>query len=207
VADARDDGLRKPIKPAVFVPYTLRMAMWTQILVRTQVPPLAVLNRVRAEVKAVDADQQVFGQTHDLEQWIRDESEYGYGRLVAALFTAFSILGLVLAAIGLFSVVSYGVAQRTNEFGIRMALGATRGHVLQLVLGSIVRSVGGGLALGLVLSLFSKDLLSKWAEGSTANPLAFAAVTILLMATSAAAAMLPARRASAVDPMDALRYE
>ena len=207
VGDARDDGLRKPIKPAVFVPFTMHMSMWTQILVRTHIPPLAVLNRVRAEVKAVDADQQVFGQTHDLDQWIRDESEYAYGRLVAALFSGFSILGLALAAIGLFSVVSYGVAQRTNEFGIRMALGATRGHVLQLVLHSIARSVGGGMAAGLVLSILAKDLLSKWAEGSTANPLAFAAVTLLLLLTSASAALLPARRASSVDPMDALRYE
>lgn len=207
VGDARDDGLRKPIKPAVFVPYTMHMEMWTQILVRTQVPPLAVLNRVRAEVKAVDADQQVFGETRDLEQWIQRENEYAYGRLVAALFSGFSLLGLALAAIGLFSVVSYAVAQRTNEFGIRMALGATRGQVLKLVLGSIVRSVAGGLACGLVLSLISKDILSKWAEGSAANPMAFAAVTLLLVLTSASAALLPARRASSVDPMDALRYE
>jgi ABC-type antimicrobial peptide transport system permease subunit len=120
---------------------------------------------------------------------------------------ALSILGLALADIGLFSVVSYGVAQRTNEFGIRMALGATRGHVLQLVLGSIARSVGGGLACGLLLSLISKGFLSKWAEGSAANPMAFAAVTLLLVLTSASAALLPARRASSVAPMDALRYE
>jgi ABC-type antimicrobial peptide transport system permease subunit len=181
--------------------------MWTQILVRTQGSPLSLLNRVRAEVKSGDADHPVFGQTHDLEQWIRDESEYAYGRLVAAIFSGFSILGLALAAIGLFSVVSYGVAQRTNEFGIRMALGATRGHVLQLVFGSIARSVIGGLACGVLLSLVSKDLLSKWAEGSATNPMAFAAVTLLLVLTSASAALLPARRASSVDPMDALRYE
>ncbi len=91
---------------------------------------------MRAEVKAVDPDQQVFGQTRDLEQWIQREDEYAYGRLVAALFSGFSIVALALAAIGLFSVVSYSVAQRTNEFGIRMALGATRGHVLRLVFGS-----------------------------------------------------------------------
>src|SRR5579864_1243075 len=207
VADARDDGLRKPVKPAVFVPFTMYMRMWTQILVRTQAAPLAILNRVRAEVKAVDPEQQVFGETRDLEQWIQQENEYAYGRLVAALFSAFSILGLALAAIGLFSVVSYSVAQRTNEFGLRMALGATRGQVLQLVLGSIARSVAGGLACGLVLSLVSKDLLAKWAEGSATDPLAFAAVTFLLILTSASAAILPARRASSVDPMDALRYE
>jgi len=207
VGDARDDGLRKPIKPAVYVPYTLRMQMWTQILVRTHVPPLAVLNRVRAAVKAVDPDQQVFGQTRDLEQWIQREDDYAYGRLVAALFSGFSFLGLVLAAIGLFSVVSYGVAQRTNEFGIRIALGATRRHVLQLVAGSMLRSVGGGLACGLALSFMSKGLLSRWAEGSVTSPVAFAAVTLLLMLTCAMAALFPARRASSVAPMDALRYE
>jgi putative ABC transport system permease protein len=207
VGDARDDGLRKPVKPAVFVPFTTVMRMWTQILVRTRVPPLAVLNRVRAEVKAVDPDQQVFGETRDLDQWIQREDEYAYGRLVAALFSGFSLLGLALAAIGLFSVVSYGVAQRTNEFGIRLALGASRGDVLQLVFRSIARSVVAGLACGLLLSLLSKDLLAKWAEGSAFNPIAFAAVTLLLVLTSASAAFLPARHASSVDPMNALRYE
>ncbi|MCU1273030.1 MAG: hypothetical protein JWO48_461 [Bryobacterales bacterium] len=207
VADARDDGLRKPVKSAVFVPFTLHMRMWTQILVRTHAAPLTVLNRVRAEVKAVDPDQQVFGQTRDLEQWIQNQDEYAYGRLVAALFSGFSLLALALAAIGLFSVVSYGVAQRTNEFGIRMALGATRGQVLQLVFTSSARNVIGGLACGVLLSLMLSGVLSKWAEGSAHNPLVFAGVTLLLVLTSALADLIPARRASSVDPMDALRYE
>src|ERR1041385_3539768 len=206
-ADARDDGLRKPVKAAIYVPYTLQMRMWTQILVRTRAAPLSVLNRVRAEVKAVDPDQQVFGQTRDLEQWIQRLDEYAYGRLVAALFSAFSLLALALAAIGLFSVVSYGVAQRTNEFGIRMSLGATRGQVLQLVFTSSARNVFGGVACGLLLSFMLSGVLSKWAEGSSHNPLVFAAVTMLLVLTAALAALIPARRASSVDPMDALRYE
>lgn len=207
VADARDDGLRKPVKPAVFVPFTLHLRMWTQILVRTHAAPLSALNHVRAEVKAVDPDQQVFGQTRDLEQWIQNQDEYAYGRLVAALFSGFSLLALALAAIGLFSVVSYGVGQRTNEFGIRMALGATRGQVLQLVFASSARTVIGGLICGLLFSFMLSGMLSKWAEGSAHNPLVFAAVTLLLVLTSAFAAFIPARRASSVDPMDALRYE
>jgi putative ABC transport system permease protein len=207
VADARDDGLRKPVKAAAYVPYSLQMRMYTQILIRTRTAPLAVLNHVRAAVKAVDPDQQVFGQTRDLQRWIENEDEYAYGRLVAALFTGFSLLALALAAIGLFSVVSYGVAERTNEFGIRMALGATRGQVLRLVLISTARNVIGGLLAGLMLSLMLSGVLSRWAEGSTHNPVVFAAVTLLLVATSALAAFIPARRASAADPMDALRYE
>jgi len=207
VADARDDGLRKPIKPAVFLPYTLQMRVWTQILVRSRTAPLALLNRVRAQVKAVDPDQQVFGQTRDLEQWIERQDEYAYGRLVTALFSAFSLLALALAAIGLFSVVSYVVAQRTNEFGIRMALGATRAQVLRLVFTTTLRKVAGGLACGLLLSLMFKGILSKFAEGSSYNPLVFGAVILLLILTSALAALIPARRASSVEPMDALRYE
>jgi predicted permease len=207
VADARNDGLRKPTKPAVFLPFTLQMRMWTQILVRTRAAPLSILNRVRAEVKAVDADQQVFGQTRDLDEWIQNQDEYAYGRLVAALFGEVSLLALALAALGLFSVVSYGVAQRTNEFGLRMALGATRGQVLRLVLTSSARNVIAGLAGGFLLSLLFSSVLAKWAEGSEHNPRIVAAVTMLLVVTSAVAALIPARRASSVDPMHALRYE
>jgi len=207
VADARDDGLRKPVKPAVYLPYTLQMRVWTQILVRTRTAPLALLNRIRAQVKAVDPDQQVFGQTRDLEQWIERQDEYAYGRLVAALFSAFSLVALALAAIGLFSVVSYVVAQRTNEFGIRMALGASRAQVIQLVLRTTASKVAVGLACGLLLSLMLKGILSKFAEGSSYDPLFVGGVMLLLVLTAALAAFIPARRASSVEPMNALRYE
>ena len=207
VADARDDGLRKPVKPAIFLPFSLRMGMWTQILVKTRIAPLTVLNRVRAEVKAIDPDQQVFGKTRSLEQWIEREDDYAYGRLVAALFSGFSLLALVLAAVGLFSVVSYSIVQRTNEFGIRMALGAMRGQVLKLVIASIARNVIGGITGGLLLSLGLSRFMSKWVDGSAHTPLFFTAVTLLLVLTSALAAFIPALRASSIDPMEALRYE
>jgi predicted permease len=207
VADARDDGLRNAVKPAVFVPYSVRMVMFTQVLVRTRNAPLANLNRIRAAVKAVDPEQQVFGRTQDLEQWVQSTDEYSFGRLVAALFTGFAMLALALAAIGLFSVVSYGVAQRTNEFGIRMALGATPVGVVRLVLVSTAWEVGAGLGGGALLTLFLNGALKKWAEGSSQSPLLFAGAILLLAATSALAALIPARRASSVDPMTALRYE
>ena len=189
------------------MPYTVEVFVYTQILVRTRSASIAILNRVRAEVKAVDPDQQVMGQTRDLGQWIERENEYAYGRLVGGLFTGFSMLALALAAIGLFSVVSYGVAQRTNEFGIRMALGAAPENVLQLVLGSTARDVVGGIGCGILLSLLFTRILSRWAEASVQSPLVFAGATLLLILTAALAALLPALRAAKVDPMIALRYE
>lgn len=207
VADARDDGLLKPVKAGIYVPYTVQMQVWTQILVRTRSAPLASLNRVRAAVKAVDPDQQVFGQTRDLQQWIETQDEYSFGRLVAVLFTGFALLALALAATGLFSVVSYVVAQRTNEFGIRMALGATPVRVLQLVFASTAREVIAGMGLGLLLSVFLGRFLSQWAEATSPNTILFGAAILLLALTAASAAYIPARRASSVDPMIALRYE
>ncbi len=207
VADARDDGLRKPVVPAVYVPFTLQMGMWTQILVRTHAAPLRALHGVREAIKTVDPDQQASGHVRDLEQWIQGEEEYAYGRLVAGLFGAISIVALVLAAIGLFSVVAYGVAQRTNEFGIRMALGASAGQVVRLVLSGISVSVIGGLAGGAALSIVFSRFLAEWAEGSTYNPALVVAVTLLLILTAALAAFIPARRASTVEPMEALRYD
>jgi putative ABC transport system permease protein len=206
MADDRDDGLLNPIKPQAFVPYTMSLREYTQILVRTEGPPLALLHAVRAQVNQVDADQQTV-QVDDLEHWISERPEWGAEQLVAWLFGAFAVLGLALAAVGLYSVVSYSVAQRTNEFGIRVALGAQRGHVLRIVFSSMVGSVGGGIAAGVVLTLALNRVLARWAEGSSRDPLILLAVTLLLGLVAAMASAVPARRASSVDPMAALRTE
>jgi predicted permease len=207
VADARDDGLREPVKPAIYVPYTMRMPMFTQILVRARVEPLTVLRAVRAQVHAVNPDQQVMGRVRNLEQWIATQPEWAQERLVATLFSAFAVLALLLSVFGLYSVVSYIVAQRTNEFGIRMALGAGRTHVLRLVFASTSLSVGGGLVSGVVLSWALKSVLSRWAEGSSVDAAIVLAVVALLMAAATVACLLPAYRASSIDPVVALRYE
>jgi predicted permease len=207
IADKRDDGLRNPIKPEVFLPFTMAMGMYTQILVRSDVPPLSLLHAVAAQVNAVDPDQQVNGQVEDLEHWISDQQEWQQEHLVAWIFGAFALLALALAAVGLYSVVSYSVEQRTNEFGIRMALGAQRGHVLRIVFASTVVSVGGGILAGLALTLALNKVLARWAEGSSRDPLILLVATLLLGLVAAIACALPARRASEVDPMTALRYE
>ena len=205
-ADVRDDGLRNPIKPQVYVPYTAQMWMFTQILVRTRVAPLSILRDIRAEIVKIDPEQQVM-RVRDLETWIKEMQEYAQQRLVATLFGIFSVLALALAAVGLYSVVSYGVATRTNEFGIRMALGAEAGDVIRIVLSSTAIQVSSGVAAGIALSVAFNKLATKWVTESSRDPMTLGGVTLLLVVAAALACLVPARRAASVDPMEALRCE
>ncbi len=207
IRDKRDDGLSKPVAPEVFVPYTTLMFMSTQILVRSDVAPLSLLHAIQRQVSSVDHDQQTQGQVLDLEHWITTQQEYQQGEMVTLLFGAFALLALALAAVGLYSVVSYTVAQRTNEFGIRMALGAPRSHVLRIVFTSMGVSVGMGILAGMVLSVALSKVLAQWSEGSSRDPLLLVAVTVLLGGAGLLACAVPARRAAQADPMTALRYE
>ena len=133
--------------------------------------------------------------------------EYAQQRLMARLFAIFSGLAVLLAAAGLYSVVSYGVATRTNEFGIRMALGARAWDVVRLVLSATSASVGGGLAAGLALSLIFDNLAQKWLTESSRDPIILCGSAVLLVAVAGLACFAPARRAASVDPSEALRYE
>ena len=206
VADARNDGLRNPIKPAFYVPYTLKMRMFTQILVRARVPPLSILRDVRAELVRVDREQQVM-RVRDLNGWITSLPEYSQQQLVARLFGIFSILALALSAVGLYSVVSYGVATRTNEFGIRMALGARARDVVRMVLSGTFLNIGAGLFAGVLLCVAFDKMSSRWVTESSRDPLILAGVTALLLAVAVIACLAPARRAASIDPMEAVRHQ
>ena len=207
IADKRDDGLGKPILPEAFVPYTMSMRMWTQILVRSEVPPLTLLHTIQQKINSVDRDQQTQRNVKDLEEWIRDEPEWARGRLVAWLFGGFAALALILAAVGLYSVVSYLVVQRTSEFGIRIALGAQRSHVLAIVFRSMLWSVGAGILVGVVLTLALNKVMAAWAAESSRDPLMLVGSAVVLAAVAALACAFPARRAAGVDPMKAIRCE
>jgi len=205
VGDALNDGLQNQIKPAIFLPYTLNMWQGTQVLVRSEVPPLTLLHAVQQQLASVNPQQQTFSSVEDLDSWITDEPEWQQEHLSAWTFGILAWLAVALAALGLYSVVSYTVAQRTNEFGIRIALGAQPGDVMRIVFRSILCSVGGGILLGLVLTLVLNTILARWTTGSSRDPIILLAGTLLLSFVSMIACAIPARHASTVDPMTALR--
>jgi predicted permease len=205
VDDARNDGLRTGARPAVFVPYTFSMGESTEILVRSEVPPLTLLNTVREQLREINPDQSTFAG--DLETRLTYEPEWQQEHIAAWIFGAFAWLALALAAIGLHSVASYTVAQRTNEFGIRLALGAQRGDLLRIVFRSALGSMGAGIFAGVALSLALSQIIAKWARGNARDPVILLAGAIILGLVSALACAIPARRASKVDPLVALRCE
>lgn len=206
IQDKLNDGLRNSVVPEMFVPYTLWMRMGTQILVRSAMSPLMLLTAIQKQIASVNGEQQV-ADARDLEHWIMNQPEYQQQNLVTCLFGVFAVLALLLAGVGLYSVVSYSVAQRTNEFGIRMALGASRGNVLRIVFASTLANAGGGVAVGLLLALSLNKVAAHWAEGNSRDPLMLLGATLVLVAVAAVAWAIPAHRASRVDPMAALRYE
>lgn len=205
--DVLNNGLRDPVQPAVYVPYPLRMTMYGQIVVRTRGNPLSLLHTLRAQVQSVDPEQQVLRNTQSLEQWIMDTDDWQREHMVALLFGAFAALTLLLAGVGLYSVVAYSVAQRTREFAVRMALGAQRSDVLLNVFVSIAGVVVAGTAVGIGLQLAVSRIVAQWAYATGRDPLVIALVTPLLAVVAVVACYVPARRAMTLDPTQALRYE
>jgi predicted permease len=209
VADARNDGLGQPAQPAVYLPYTFLMEVFTHILVQTNGSLSSVYQAVREQIRHVDPDQQVegHGEIVSLEDMVTRQKEWQQAHLATLLLGAFALLALALASVGVYCVVSYGVAQRTNEFGIRIALGAQQKDVLKLVFASAGESIATGLAVGIFLSHSAAQLLSRLTEVSPTNSLVLFNATALFLATATTACLLPALRASSIDPMEALRRQ
>ena len=205
VADKRNNGMRDAMLPEVYLPFTLSMDVSTQILVRSEVPPLTLLHTIGAKINTIDPEQPLNRDVRDLEHLITSQPEWQEERLVAWLFGAFALLGLALAVVGLYSVVSYTVTQRNAEFGIRMALGAQRVQVLGMVYRSAAVSLSCGIAAGIVLTLALSKVVAHWTNGASGDPMILVGVTLLLALVAAVACAVPARRAFLMDPVAALR--
>jgi putative ABC transport system permease protein len=206
VSDAKNRGLQEPPMPEAFVPYTITGMFERGVLVRTSVEPLSMLKSVREEIWSVDRGVALTF-TGTLEDYLRRFS-YAQPRFGLILFGAFAGMGLILVAIGIFSVMAYTVSLQTREIGIRMALGAQRETVLMMVLRRGLLLIAIGIAVGELISLGLTRLVQSQIWGVSAHdPLTFAAVLAVLVAVGLTACFLPARRAMQVDPLVALRYE
>jgi predicted permease len=210
VGDARNDGVDRPVVPAIYLPYTVVMQPYVQFLVRTQGDPLTYLHSIRAAIASVASDQQIstsgFNRTFTLNEAIERDAQYSRQRLFSILFGVFSAMALALALVGIFSVVAYSVAQRTTEFGVRLALGAPRAHVLWVAARIALVSAAAGIVLGLAFDSFLGAVLAHWMRSAFAAGSLFAAAALLALG-ALLACLLPARHAIAVPPAEALRYE
>jgi len=208
VGIARDtvvNAIGEEPQPLAYLPLTQDYAPAVTMQVRTNGRPQAVVATVRSQVQSLDTNLALtnfntIGELIDQGLWAP--------RMGAALLTLFGGLALVLAALGVYGVLSYSVNQQTREIGIRMAMGAERSHVLRLVVGQGVWLAGIGVALGILVALVAMRQLSGLLFGVSAyDPVTFGAVALLLMLVALLACYLPARRATCVDPLVALRHE
>jgi predicted permease len=205
IGDTRNAGLRENPLPVIALPYTLLASAQRLFAIRTTGDPNLILNSVRGAVRAIDPEQPL-GRGITVSEVIGQDIVQP--RFTMALFATFAALGLLLAAAGVYSVLSFHVTRRTHELGLRMALGAPRRHVLGLMLTMGGRLVLAGLVAGVVISLATTRLLRSQLFGvRPADPLSYLAVAVLLACVALVACYIPARRAAAVDPLVALRQE
>lgn len=205
VADARNDGIDHPTKPAVFLPYSFVLPPDESLSVRSAGDPELAILSVKQHMRDMHPDM-VVGNAHTLIWWLNTQG-WGQGRFIATLFSLFAILALALAATGLYSVVSFAVTQRTQEVGVRMALGAPRADILRLVISSTAVMLATGVVVGLGLSVVLSRIVEAWAGGSPRDPVTLLSAALVLVLVSAVACVAPAWRAASVDPAVALRYE
>lgn len=205
VQSTRHFGLEAPQKPEIYVPQAQSPSPFMQLVVRTAHDPASLESAIRAQVAAIDPQQGITAFQSMEEQLT---SSTARRRFQTALVATFALLALLLAAIGVYAVMSYMVVQRRREIGVRLALGARRADVIRLLLTNGLRLTGLGVVLGLAGALALSSILAHFLFGvSPHDPLTYATVTLALVGIAGLAAYMPSRGAASVDPVLVLREE
>ena len=205
VRDVKHSALDSNPKPEMYIPFTQFPTFFMTLVVRTSGDPLNLVAAARAEVLAVNQNQPI-SNVHTMEELV--SNSVAQRRFNMLLLSIFAGVALLLAAVGIYGVMSYSVAQRTHEMGVRMALGARTSHVLVLVVKQGMTLALAGVGIGLAAAFALTRILASLLYGvSATDPLTFSMIALLLASVAFVACYLPARRATKVDPMTALRYE
>jgi len=206
-ADAKYNDLRKEVPPTVYVPslQDLKFLGATHFEVRTAGDPMELVSAVRRVARDLDPNLALYRVQSEVEQINQAVFQE---RLFARLTTFFGLLAALLACVGVYGIMAFAATQRTREIGIRMALGASRGGILGMVLRETCRLVAIGIAIGILVALGASRLISTLLFGlKPTDPLTISVAALLMVAAAVFAGYVPARRAARVDPMIALRYE
>ncbi len=205
VGDVKENGLDAAIQPEIYWPYPQFPSNFNTLVVKAAADPLQLTAAVKAQIWAVDREQPI-ANIVTMDEVI--STSVAARRFNLLLFGSFAVCALLLAAIGIYGVISYTVAQRTHEIGVRIALGARRTDVLKLIVGQGMALAGAGVALGWLVALgLTRWLKTLLFEVSATDTLTFVVIALLLGIVALLACYLPARRATRVDPLIALRYE
>jgi putative ABC transport system permease protein len=203
--DVRESGLQTEVEPGIYLPYVHAPAPSMTLVIRTEADPLSIASGVGAQIRTVDPDQAV-SNIDTLERLVT--GAIAQPRFNASLFLLFAAVAMVLSVVGIYGVMAYAVEQRTREIGLRVALGAQTGDVLRLVIWQGMKLTLIGVAVGLIAAFALTRLIeSLLFEVETTDPVTFAVIASLLASVALLACYIPARRATRVDPMVALRYE
>jgi len=206
VADIRHLGLEVPPRQEAYLPLSQNGVIGMTLVLKTRDDPMALLPGVKTAIWSVNKEQRVLGDTFTLEQYL--DKLIAQRRFNMTLLAMFGVLGLVIAAVGLYGVMAYIVAQRTNEIGIRMALGASPANVVSMVLGRAGLLMSAGLLIGGVVAWYGSATVKTFLFEIQPNDVrVLVGAIVALSAAGLFASAVPARRAASIDPLEALRHQ